>query len=208
MELTTWFTLAGICFMGASSPGPSLGVVLGNTVSGGRSAGVATGVGHGIGVGIYATLAVAGLAVVITTAPTLFVGFQVAAALFLAWLGVQMLRPGQAKDETEGSDTARCSPRQGFIEGFLIAFLNPKIAVFFLALFSQFVDPQASVIEKLGMGFMAGFIDLAWYVAVALAIAGTGIGAWLQARARTFDIIMGTILLAVAVALGGRLLIS
>ena len=208
MEISTWFTLAGICFMGASSPGPSLGVVLGNTVSGGRSAGIATGVGHGIGVGIYATLAVAGLAVVITAAPTLFIGFQVAAALFLAWLGVHMLLPSKHVDETGAPTAPSCSPRQGFTQGFLISFLNPKIAVFFLALFSQFVDPNASGVEKVAMGLMAGLIDLGWYVAVALAIAGTGLGKWLQARARTFDLLMGTILIGVAIALGVRLLLG
>ena len=58
------------------------------------------------------------------------------------------------------------------------------------------------------MGFMAGMIDLGWYVAVAIVIAGTGLGKWLQARARTFDLLMGTILIGVAIALGARLLLG
>lgn len=205
MQLATWATLASICIMGAASPGPSLGVVLGNTVSGGRAAGVATGLGHGIGVGIYAALAVAGLAVVITTSPTLFVALQVAGALFLAWLGVQMLRPPKASGD-EGDTVPQRSPGQGFRQGFLVAFLNPKIAVFFLALFSQFVDPSATWLEKAGMGLMAGGIDAVWYVLVALVLSGTGLGPWLQARGRTFDRIMGVVLLLVAAGLGIRLL--
>ena len=50
-----------VCAMGAMSPGPSLAVVLRNTISGGRTQGVMTGIGHGIGFAIYAFIAVMGL---------------------------------------------------------------------------------------------------------------------------------------------------
>jgi threonine/homoserine/homoserine lactone efflux protein len=207
MQLATWATLASICVMGAASPGPSLGVVLGNTVGGGRSAGVATGVGHGIGVGIYASLAVAGVAVVITASPALFTGLQVLGAAFLVWLAVQMLRPPRGGAADEAAVPQR-SPQQGFRQGFLVAFLNPKIAAFFLALFSQFVDPAATLAEKLGMGLLAGAIDAGWYVLVALVLSGTGLGPWLEARGRAFDITMGVVLIAVAVGLVVRLALA
>ena len=201
MPLATWLTLAGICILGAASPGPSLGVVLGNTVTSGRASGVATGLGHGLGVGIYAGLAVAGMAVVITTAPALFTGLQVAGALFLAWLGVQMLRPPPADAPPAPTTSGR-----GFRQGFLVAFLNPKIAVFFLALFSQLVDPNASGLEKAGMGLLAGGIDATWYVLVALVLSGTGLGPWLQARGRIFDRVMGVTLLVLACALAAKVI--
>ena len=51
--------LSFVCAMGAISPGPSLVVVLRNTISGGRLQGVMTGIGHGIGLSIYAFIAVA-----------------------------------------------------------------------------------------------------------------------------------------------------
>lgn len=201
MPLATWLTLAGICILGAASPGPSLGVVLGNTVTSGRASGVATGIGHGLGVGIYAGLAVAGMAVLITTAPTLFIGLQVAGALFLAWLGVKLLRPPPG-DQAAAPTTSGHS----FQQGFLVAFLNPKIAVFFLALFSQFVDPNATGLEKAGMGLLAGVIDASWYVLVALVLSGTGLGPWLQARGRIFDRVMGVTLLVLASALAAKVL--
>ncbi len=58
MDFTSLIGMSLVCVMGAMSPGPSLAVVLRNTISGGRTQGVMTGIGHGIGFGIYAFIAV------------------------------------------------------------------------------------------------------------------------------------------------------
>ena len=62
MELAVLAQIGAVCVLGAMSPGPSLAVVLRNTVAGGRLRGVMTGLGHGIGFFFYALLAVSGLA--------------------------------------------------------------------------------------------------------------------------------------------------
>ena len=62
MNPEAWVALATVFVLGAMSPGPSLAVVLRNTMVGGRRQGVMTGIGHGIGFGIYAFLAAAGIA--------------------------------------------------------------------------------------------------------------------------------------------------
>lgn len=62
MEVEAWLALATVHLLGAASPGPSLAVVLRNTLTGGARLGVITGVGHGIGFGIYALLVASGLA--------------------------------------------------------------------------------------------------------------------------------------------------
>ncbi len=207
MDASTWLSLAGICFMGAASPGPSLGVVMANTVSGGRPAGVATGLGHGLGVGLYSGLAMAGVAVLVTTSPVLFVGLQLAGAVFLLFLGAQLLRPKAPKGPRAPEPVSRPlrGLAQSFQQGFFVSFLNPKIAVFFLALFSQFVQPGAGLVEKVFMSLLAGAIDTGWYVLVALVLSGTGLSAWLEARARLFDVGMGVVLVGVGVAMIGRL---
>jgi len=187
-----WLTLAGICITGAMSPGPSLALVLARTVSGGRRDGALAALGHGIGVGIYAGLAVGGVAVVLTAAPVLFLGMQLAGAAFLAWMGLGLLRSkGGATQTSAGRGSA-------FVDGFALAFLNPKIAVFFLALFSQLADPDATTAEKVGMGLMAGMIDTGWYLLVALALGGPKLTAWLAARSTLLNRVMGTLLLGLA----------
>lgn len=72
MTLATWLAVVTICVLGAMSPGPSLALVLKQTLTGGRRNGVITALSHGIGVGIYAFLSVLGLAAIITASPTAF----------------------------------------------------------------------------------------------------------------------------------------
>ena len=88
MTLATWFAVVTICVLGAMSPGPSLALVLKQTLTGGRRNGVITALSHGIGVGIYAFLSILGLAAIITASPTAFSILQWGGALYLAWLGV------------------------------------------------------------------------------------------------------------------------
>ena len=58
-------SIASICAMGAMSPGPSLAVVMKNTIAGGRVQGALTGIGHALGIGVYALIAVFGMAMVL-----------------------------------------------------------------------------------------------------------------------------------------------
>ena len=64
MTLATWLTVVTICILGAMSPGPSLALVLKQTLTGGRRNGIMTALSHGIGVGIYAFLSILGLAAI------------------------------------------------------------------------------------------------------------------------------------------------
>ena len=75
LDFTSLFALSFVCAMGAMSPGPSLAVVLRNTVSGGRLQGIMTGVGHGIGFGIYALIAVTGLSAILLAYDSIFLLF-------------------------------------------------------------------------------------------------------------------------------------
>ena len=138
MTLANWFPLALICLMGAMSPGPSLALILRNTLQGGRRQGMATALGHGAGVGLYALLTAMGLSLLLTRTPWLFELIRYAGALFLALLGLQALLP--QKPKAEATTQHATSRRRGALEGFAVAFLNPQLAIFFLALFSQFVN--------------------------------------------------------------------
>lgn len=198
MTLTTWLTVVTICILGAMSPGPSLALVLKQTLTGGRRNGVITALSHGVGVGIYAFLSILGLAAVITASPAAFAILQWGGAGYLAWLGVKGLT-AKRQEQTELPDapTTQSAAR----DGFLIAFFNPKIAVFFLALFSQVVGTDTSLLAKLGYAATALIIDTSWYLIVAWLFSNPR---WLDAlrqRAVWFERVFG----AVLVALAGRL---
>ncbi|OIN04755.1 LysE family translocator [Oceanisphaera psychrotolerans] len=197
MELSSWLALAAICVMGAISPGPSLAVVMRNTVRGGQGHGVLTALGHGLGVGLYALITALGLALLITSTPMLFDVIRYGGAAFLAWLGIKALlaRPTGAEVTAEHSVRGR----QGAFEGFMVAFLNPQLAIFFVALFSQFVRADTGWQQGGIMMLTAGGIDALWYVLVALALSRGPVLAWLKTRAGLIDKLSGLVLLALAV---------
>ena len=200
MDFTALLGVSFVCAMGAMSPGPSLAVVLRNTISGGRTQGVMTGGGHGIGFGIYAMLAVTGLSAILIADESKFELLQWSGAIVLLWLSYNMLtyQPSDNKEEHENSG------RRGFVEGFMIAFLNPKILVFLVAVFSQFLDPQMTDMDRFLMALIAGLIDTVWYVLVAVFLSGTVIIDKLRANSTLIDRMIGSVLLILAFALIGK----
>ena len=197
MDLTTILALSFVCAMGAMSPGPSLAVVLRNTISGGRLQGVMTGVGHGLGFGMYALLAVTGLSALLIAHESFFLFLQWSGALVLLWLSYDML----TYIPSDGNDDHSINNRRGFIEGFLISFLNPKILVFLVAVFSQFIDTQMSQSEKIFMAILAGLIDTTWYVLVAAILAGTPLIDFFRSNSLIIDRVIGLVLSLLALAL-------
>ncbi len=197
MEIKSLILLSFVCAMGAISPGPSLAVVIRNTISGGRAQGVMTGIGHGIGLGIYAFIAVMGLTSVLFHNENTFLILQWAGAIFLIWIAFNMI----TNKTSESSRTYDGSGRRGFIEGFMIAFLNPKILVFFMAIFSQFINNDISNIDRIIVAVLAGIIDTFWYVMVALILAGTSFIDKIRMNAKKIDRSIGVILILVAASL-------
>ena len=125
MDITAISAAAVMFILGATSPGPSLAVILRNTMIGGRSRGLACAVGHGIGFGFYAVSVVFGLVVIMEKNPDVFTLMQIIGGLFLLYLGIGMIRSEETVIvQSEGK-------REGFFEGFFIAFLNPKIYRYF-----------------------------------------------------------------------------
>ena len=199
MNFTQWSQLVLICIMGAISPGPSLAVILRNTISGGRTKGVMSGIGHGFGITFYAVIAVSGLVAIINTIPYFFSFAQIAGSFFLIWLGGKMIISFFKKDYAANENmSSKYSANQGFLEGFLIAFLNPKIAVWLLALFSQFVQPEALLAEQIVLVSTVGVIDASWYCLVAFLASSGKLVKGLERNSSRIDLGMGILLIILA----------
>ncbi len=188
MEITALAPILVVLILGAMSPGPSLAVLLRNTIEGGKSRGVSCGIGHGIGFGIYAFLAIAGIAQMKASASEASAVLESLGGLFLIFLAVMMYKGSDEDIEHKRSN------KRGFTEGFLIAFLNPKILVFLIAIFSQFVQPDFTWSERLLIAGIALLIDGGWYVLVALIISKTPIITKLEQHSRGFEYTMATVL--------------
>ena len=169
MEIESILILAIVCALGAISPGPSLAVVIRNTIIGGRPQGILTGLGHGLGLTIYAFIAVTGLSSIFTENQTLFVCVQIAGSFCLIWIGFNLI----LSFSKISSNVYKPSGRIALGEGFMISFLNPKILVFFVAVFSQFINEDLTIIDKTIIIMIAGVIDTSWYVLVTMMLAET-----------------------------------
>ena len=167
-----------VFFLGAISPGPSLLMVIRNTIVGGRRRGVMCAVGHGIGFGLYAGVAIFGLIVLLEEAPGVFLGLQWIGIALLVWYGWLMW----AHDDEEASEETVEKEARGFLEGFSIAFFNPKIALFLVAVLAQVLESGMSLETKLVIGFIGMAIDMAWYVLVAVFLTGTPLLDWLRSN--------------------------
>lgn len=203
MELGHWLALAGICLLGAMSPGPSLAVVVSATLHGGRPHGIAAAIAHGAGVALYGLLTVTSLALLITESPRVYSALQLAGAAYLAYLGLRSLRSSSMGGNPAKTAANKQNP---WLAGFLVAFLNPKLAVFMLALFSQFLQPTYGLAEKSVMVATVGTIDTLWYMLMASAVAQKNLLAKLRANAPLIDRVFGVVLLFLAASVAANAL--
>jgi threonine/homoserine/homoserine lactone efflux protein len=125
--------------------------------------------------------------------PDIFTLMQIIGGLFLLYLGIGMIR-SEAKVivQSEGK-------REGFFEGFFIAFLNPKIAVFMLAVLSSVLDPSMSNDTKWIIAGMGMTIDTVWYVIVALLLSKSTILAKIEQNQRSLNVATGVLMIGLAI---------
>ena len=196
MEPSAWAALDIVFGLGTMSPGPSLAVVLRKTMTGGRRQGISTGIGHGIGFGIYAFLAALGIATALSANQHVEQALRWGGVAILLWLGTTFLRHAMAErgDEQDQDGQHAPSDRIGFIQGFSIALLNPKIMAWMLALYSPFIEADFPMETLIGMGLLGMSIDGAWYVTVATVLTTGDRAERLKSNAHLIDGAMGILM--------------
>ena len=201
MTPEAWAALAVVFMLGAMSPGPSLAVILSNTMSGGRRQGIATGLGHGIGFGIYAFLAALGLATALSVHEVAQLVLMWGGVGILLWLGFKFIKSSLDGPKISYVDEGGSSEVTGFLQGFMIALFNPKILAWMLALYAPFIEADVSIETLLGMGALGMGIDGTWYVTVATILSsGNGIEK-LRSNAHIIDGCMGVLMFIFAALL-------
>lgn len=183
MDFQAWFQIAIVCFFGAISPGPSLFQVIHRTSHGGRIAGIFVSIGHGVGITFYAILVVFGLSFVLNYFPSIQYTISLLGAFFLMYLGYKHWIRG-VRDAFNKLDLSIKNNIKLFAEGFLIALINPKITVFFLALFSQFIQKEYDLFFKIILGATAGSIDMLWYILVSIIVSSKAVSSWFKSYSK------------------------
>ena len=127
----------------AYMPGPALLYTAAQTLARGRRAGFMAALGIHVGCYAHVLAATPGLSAVFRHVPELYAAMKIVGALYLVWLGVDMIRRRQVGHDLPRIE--RKSARRAFAESVLVEILNPKVAIFFIAFLPQFVDPAASL---------------------------------------------------------------
>lgn len=206
--LLQWLTLV-VCFsVAVISPGPDFVVAVRNSVTYSRRAGIMTAIGFGLGVMVHATYTLLGFAVVIAQSIILFSTIKWIGAAYLIYLGYKALQSkgiGQKVVDEAVSGVAShkgrpfMSDAEAVRSGFLTNALNPKAALFFLAIFGQIIQPDTPIYWQIIYAMTCGLMVSAWFVLVAYML---NVGHFRQRfvkAAKWIDRICGGLLIALGI---------
>jgi threonine/homoserine/homoserine lactone efflux protein len=164
------------------TPGPAVLFIVTRSAGGGRRAGLLSVAGVGLGNAVHALATSLGLAAVLAGSPAAFTAVRWLGAAYLVGLGVRKLAD-RGPGALAAADDAGAAPPAGRTvlgQAFLVALLNPKTALFFLAFLPQFAEPArgAMALQLLALGAL--FVAVAVTTDVLYALAAGTIGAFLR----------------------------
>lgn len=123
-------------------PGPAILYTAAQTLARGRRAGFMAAVGLHVGGYVHVFAAAFGLSAMLALVPTAYAALKIAGALYLIWLGINLIRRTGASEELPKIENK--SAHRAFLESIVVEVFNPKAALFFLAFLPQFADPAAA----------------------------------------------------------------
>jgi threonine/homoserine/homoserine lactone efflux protein len=154
MSLALYLTFLLACVVVIIVPGPTVTLIVANSLRHGRRAGLLNVAGTQAGLAITVGVVLLGLASLIAAMGAWFVWVRLAGAAYLIWLGFKLI---MGAGELEAGGTTPRKPRGGFfVQGLVVALSNPKTLLFFGAFFPEFMDPARSfTLQVLIMGATA-----------------------------------------------------
>ena len=197
MTFFLWSQFAFVCLLGAMSPGPSLALIIRNSINFNRMSGIIAAIAHGLGICVYATVTVIVLEFILRNSETIFFVIQICGSLFLIILGLIFIFKKNNEKQTETYQIHSSS----FAQGFIIAIINPKILIWFTAIYSQFIDINATFLNKTILVLTPSVIDAIWYSLVSILVTGYGLKEILNKKKFIIQQIIGALLILIALSL-------
>jgi threonine/homoserine/homoserine lactone efflux protein len=186
-----------------ASPGPDFFYVITRGLAGGRKAGVVSALGIGTGLLCHTILAASGLTLLLLTSNTVFNLMKVVGAIYLIWMGIQMLRAGDEfwKSNQEIETKLATLYRQGIVTNIF----NPKVAITFAAFLTQFVHPERGneSLQISLLGITLCLLATLWFCLIG--ISSGKIGTLLGNKphiGRTVRLLSGIVLMGLGLRLG------
>lgn len=200
-SLPAFLAFALICLGMVLTPGPNMIYLVSRSICQGPMAGLISLGGVALGFVVYMLLTAFGITVLLLAVPFAFEVLKFCGALYLGWLAWQALRPG-GRSPFQVRDLPADSPRKLFVMGLVTNLLNPKVAILYMSLLPQFIDPARGsvLLQSLVLGFTQIIIGVTGNGLIALS-AGT-IALFLAGRPFWMVVqrwLMGTVLAALAI---------
>lgn len=167
-DLSTIFAVGLVALLGAISPGPDFFIVMKNSLSYSRRAGFWTSVGVSLALIVHLSYTIVGIGVVIAESPFLYSFIKYAGVSYLLYIGTKSIMPSFKQYPSMQLDYAQSrnqiSSFAAITQGFLTNLLNPKAAIYFISLFSQFIDPNTPMFARFEYAFINWVIVLGWFL--------------------------------------------
>ena len=198
MTVLLFFQIVFVCLLGAMSPGPSMMVVINNAIFKNKLNGILTALGHGLGIGIYALFAVIGIGLIIKSNLMIFNGLKILSIIFLFYLGVQAIIK---TNQVELSEIDVKDGIQSFFQGLTISILNPKILIWFLAIYSQFMSLNNDKFFFLSLILIASVVDALWYLLLVNLVTSKSVFELLRNKSYLIQKIVGCLFIILSIIL-------
>lgn len=175
LEPIAVFAMAALVL--AITPGPNMIYLISRSICQGRVAGVLSWCGVVIGLTVHVLCASIGITALFMAVPLGYEALKVGEALYLAWLAWLSVRPG-ARSPFEARDLRPEPPRKLLLMGLLTSILNPKVAIFYLSILPQFVQPESGslLVQSLALGAVQILIGSS--VNLSVVLSASAIAAW------------------------------
>ena len=198
MTFFLFFQITFVCLLGAMSPGPSMIVVINNAIFKNKVNGIITALGHGLGIGIYASFAVLGIGIVIQTNLMLFNLLKIISICFLFYMGIQAILK---KNQLEFKQNNIAESGKSFFQGLSISILNPKILIWFIAIYSQFMSLNNDIYFNLWLILIASIVDALWYTLLVNLVTLKGVHDQIKRNLQFMRKIIGFLFLLISIIL-------
>ena len=174
MGTENFIVFAFTAFLFIITPGMDTIFVLNRTFSQGKTCGAYAALGVNAGVVVHTLLAALGLSILVSGSPYVFGIIKYMGAIYIIYLGIMQIRKKLNPEEESGYMPRKDSRKKNFISGFMTNALNPKVALFFLAFFPQFINQSQleNPVPFLVLGLTYTVIGIVWYLCLSF-FAGT-----------------------------------
>jgi len=199
------FLIAAIAM--SITPGPNMIYLISRSITQGKKAGITSLLGVVCGFLFHITMVAYGLTAVLIAVPFLFTTLKVSGALYLIYLAWQAIKPGNAGIFAVQNNLPEDKPVKLFTMGFLTNLLNPKMAVFYLSLFPQFIRPEAGhiVAQCFQLGSLQMLVSMLVNLTVILVAAKAAI--WFSANP-TWVRVQKWVMASVLVSLAAKMMLT